>query len=772
MKKTILLALALAACGAHLPAQVPSTLNYQGRILQNGEAFEGTGHFVFAVYEGPILLWTNQFPVQDPLPDPAVAVNPSAAMPLPVRNGIFSARLGEGGANNAPVDKGVFLDFGDTARTRSEVRLKVWFSANAAGPYHKLNPDITFASVPYAQVAAVAEVATVAEEVRGGAVVESLLQQGVDLQLSSSPVSKALATGGFARELVATDLGGGVFSHIYRYSNDPVYRMVLATGSSPGLELVDGQSTPLDLGVAGSQQVSKVLQVRNIGNRDLTDLAASLDGAHASEFSAVLGDTTVPPGGTTTLTLTGNKVEDFGFRSAAVHIGATGLSNPFDVSLAKSSPPWIRLVNGNVNTNEAFTAVLHDPSSGDLFVAGTYAGSTASLNGTVLPNTGSGTNQDVFLARISPRGDLLWLRSLPATGTSADDVHSLEIGPDNSVYMAGDFSGTMTLPESGTLVSAGGTDGFVAKFGMDGTFRWARRFGGTSADSARRLVASSGSLILAGQFLGLLDLNLPGDLVFNSSTVDLFVTSLDPTNGDALWAATIGDERPEYLADAVARPGGGIYLSLFRGNALHLAAFDGAGYTVGQNPSTVEIARTSEGGALAVSDNILWVAGSEVGGGYIRKLSTDGKEVLLGTAANSMPGFKPLELVFDGHGNLMVAGTFTGNATLYPGSNPVALQSRGGADLFLAKFTTNDLALVWANSGGSEENDLSNARVGLALDANGHLAIAGSTRGFSGKTFSISNRSHLLQVPLSGSLTNSAGFLVRCIGDGRPNFNF
>ena len=146
-------------CGlvASLQASLPSTLNYQGRVLQNGQPFEGTGHFVFGIYEGSTLLWTNKLPVPSPLNDPAAAIDSSDAKALTVRNGVFNVRLGEGDANNAPVGTDVFFKFDGTQRVRTDVKLAVWFSPAAEGPYTRLDPDITFASVPFAQVAGVAE---------------------------------------------------------------------------------------------------------------------------------------------------------------------------------------------------------------------------------------------------------------------------------------------------------------------------------------------------------------------------------------------------------------------------------------------------------------------------------------------------------------------------------------------------------------------------------------------------------------------------------------
>jgi hypothetical protein len=158
LRRLIFVSMTLLVCSATTAQQttIPTTLNYQGRIMQNGQPFDGTGHFVFGIYEGSTLLWTNKLPVPSPLNDPAAAIDSSDAKALTVRNGVFNVRLGEGDANNAPVGTQVFFKFDGTQRVRTDVKLAVWFSPDG-GTFTRLNPDVDFTSVPYALVAGIAE---------------------------------------------------------------------------------------------------------------------------------------------------------------------------------------------------------------------------------------------------------------------------------------------------------------------------------------------------------------------------------------------------------------------------------------------------------------------------------------------------------------------------------------------------------------------------------------------------------------------------------------
>jgi hypothetical protein len=77
---------------------------------------------------------------------------------------------------------------------------------------------------------------------------------------------------------------------------------------------------------------------------------------------------------------------------------------------------------------------------------------------------------------------------------------SVGLDAAGSVYVAGEFEGTNQLGTN-TLVSAGGTDAFVAKLNAAGDLQWAFSTGGTNDDRATRLlVSSNGTLYLCGQF--------------------------------------------------------------------------------------------------------------------------------------------------------------------------------------------------------------------------------------------------------------------------------
>ena len=117
-------------------AQVPGIINYQGRIVDNGTNFTGSGSFQFALVNngGTTNYWSN---------DNTPIGEPSASVSVTVTKGLYSVLLG-----NAPmtaISPAVF--------TNSTVLLRVWFNDGVNG-IQQLSPDQQIAAVGYALVAA------------------------------------------------------------------------------------------------------------------------------------------------------------------------------------------------------------------------------------------------------------------------------------------------------------------------------------------------------------------------------------------------------------------------------------------------------------------------------------------------------------------------------------------------------------------------------------------------------------------------------------------
>ena len=120
---------------------VPPVLNYAGQVAVNGEAFDGTGLFKFALVDtdGKVTYWNNDG-------TSVSGSEPQGSIQVPVNGGLYSILLGNTAIQGmSALDPSIFQQY-------SDAKLRVWFSDGVNG-FQQLSPDRPFASVPYALTA-------------------------------------------------------------------------------------------------------------------------------------------------------------------------------------------------------------------------------------------------------------------------------------------------------------------------------------------------------------------------------------------------------------------------------------------------------------------------------------------------------------------------------------------------------------------------------------------------------------------------------------------
>jgi hypothetical protein len=115
------------------------------------------------------------------------------------------------------------------------------------------------------------------------------------------------------------------------------------------------------------------------------------------------------------------------------------------------------------------------------------------------PVTDPGT-RDIVLAAYNRSGAIVWSRRY---GSSGDDtLGGIAVTADGEIALTGSFA-TPFSTGAGTLISAGGRDGFLLIVGPDGATRAAERFGGAGDDAGTAVAAAGGSdVYFAGTFTG------------------------------------------------------------------------------------------------------------------------------------------------------------------------------------------------------------------------------------------------------------------------------
>lgn len=178
--------------------------------------------------------------------------------------------------------------------------------------------------------------------------------------------------------------------------------------------------------------------------------------------------------------------------------------------------------------------------SGGVFVAGNLRG---------VPGAPYDVQYDVFVARYSSSGDLVWLREI---GTAARDIVQ-SAAPDGAggVYLAGTTLGAL----GGAVL--GEEDAWLARVDAAGNTLWIAQMGSDLFDSAMRVeFDGAGGALVCGATLGA----VAGP---PSGPMDAWYARFDGA-GNALWLRQVGSATGEgnTLATGLARDGaGGFYLA-------------------------------------------------------------------------------------------------------------------------------------------------------------------------------------------------------------------
>lgn len=143
-------------------------------------------------------------------------------------------------------------------------------------------------------------------------------------------------------------------------------------------------------------------------------------------------------------------------------------------------------------------------------------------------------------------------------GSGWDSARGVAVDDAGNIYLAGEFRDQVDFG-GGAETSAGGIDGFVASFAADGVFRWARPIGGTGDDVLRSVAIDPAvGVVAVGYMSGTFDPGT-GSLTTAGGT-DGLVVALDPATGAVRWARGFGGGGDD-SAKSVAISGGAVYVA-------------------------------------------------------------------------------------------------------------------------------------------------------------------------------------------------------------------
>jgi hypothetical protein len=391
-------------------------------------------------------------------------------------------------------------------------------------------------------------------------------------------------------------------------------------------------------------------------------------------------------------------------------------------------------------------------SGGNVYVTGRYRSNPVTLyseDGVTTETLTNDGNYDVFIAKYSTDGNVLWAARI--SGTAYDSGLGIAVDSGGNVYVAGLYkSNPLTLysenesSTSKTLTNDGGYDAFIAKYSTGGNVLWAARIGGIDTEYGRGIaVDSGGNVYVTGRYrtdpvtLYSENESSTSKTLTTDRSNNVFIAKYS-TGGNVLWAARIGGSSAENGEGIAVDSGGNVYVTgHYSSNPVTLYS---------ENESSTSKTLTN-GGNYDV---------------FIAKYSTDGN--VLWAARISGIGYDSGEgIAVDSGGNVYVTGLYVSNqVTLYSeneSSTSKTLTNGGGYEAFIAKYST-DGNVLWAARIGGSNTDYG---YGIAADSGGNVYVTGRYESAPITLYSENESS------TSKTLTNGGGydaFIARYSTDG------
>lgn len=307
---------------------------------------------------------------------------------------------------------------------------------------------------------------------------------------------------------------------------------------------------------------------------------------------------------------------------------------------------------------------------------------------------------DAYVAKYDPQGALLWVKTVGGNGDEQGTrVHLDNAGNVYIVGTIGEESSTIYLDTAANAPTinknANGfnyTEPFVAKYDNNGTFQWAKTFGGGGYDMGGSLtVSKDGSSVYAGAMVS---------PMYATDTNGILLQKFDGANGNTIW-------RKHLEGQGLLSPMGMVLdtqENLYVTGALNYAD------TVDFDPS---------------GNVVNWVSAGGAGNAFLAKYDAAGNYVWVqgGLQMNANRTAQSHYLAIDANNDLYITGYFNGDLTM-DSSGTIVLLNVNANDGFTAKYNS-DGHCIWANSYGSVSNEGSD---GIALDRAGNVIITGTFR--------------------------------------------
>lgn len=168
-------------------------------------------------------------------------------------------------------------------------------------------------------------------------------------------------------------------------------------------------------------------------------------------------------------------------------------------------------------------------SHGNIYTTGIFHDTVDFDPGSDETNLTSAGEEDIFLQKLDPNGDLLWVKQMGGLGSDAGN--RVAIDAEDNIYTAGSFNNTVDFNSGvgeSNLTSNGSYDIFIQKNDADGNFQWVRQMGGIGEDYLYGLaIDATGNIYSTGTFSYTVDFDPgSGNTSFTADMFDIFIQKM------------------------------------------------------------------------------------------------------------------------------------------------------------------------------------------------------------------------------------------------------
>jgi len=193
---------------------------------------------------------------------------------------------------------------------------------------------------------------------------------------------------------------------------------------------------------------------------------------------------------------------------------------------------WTRVI-GDIGDDTAFSIAAD--INGDVYVTGYFNNTVYFLQDWIgTADEKIAIWSDAFVIKVLSDGSYGWAKEFG--GVDYDRGNSITVSKNGEVYFTGSFYKTVNFADdymqADYKTNAGSSDSFVTKINADGTYGWAKRFGGFSDDIGYGVaVDGNGAIYLTGVFMGTNNFAADfggSDVKTNSAlgSYDIFITKI------------------------------------------------------------------------------------------------------------------------------------------------------------------------------------------------------------------------------------------------------